>query len=51
MALVLLLRLPFSWVLDTARDLRQVYLAWRRSARDYVRAYRRRQVRKSTPAC
>ena len=44
MSLLLLAGLPFSWVVDTARDLRQAYDAWRTSARSYVHAHSRRQV-------
>ncbi len=44
MSLLLLAGLPFGWVIDTARDLRQAYDAWRTSARSYVRTQSRRQV-------
>ncbi len=44
MSLLLLVRLPFSWLTDTARDLRQGYAAWRTSARSYMQAYSKQQV-------
>ena len=44
MSLLLLAGVPFSWVLDTARELSQAYSAWRTSTRRYVRAYSERQV-------
>ncbi len=44
MSLLLLMRLPFSWLIDTARDLRQAYTAWRTSARSYMRAHSNQQA-------
>ena len=44
MSLLLLVRLPFSWLIDTARDFRQAYGVWRTSARSYMRAHSKQQV-------
>ena len=51
MSLLLLARLPFSWLFDTARELRQAYGAWRTGALSYMRAHSKQQVWPRLPCC